>query len=229
MLKDERAVEPLIRIFKNKKALEKAGAAARGLGKIGNKQAVNTLFRALYGHKKYQPLDEHIAEALGETRDFRVVKPCVKEIEAAAFSERKEISKSLLFNVLDSTNFSELKPEEIDEKLDALIILLHYKDAETKGEYRIRGSSGNYYTVTEYDCTCIGYEFRNRCKHIDTVRTGATKIKPELTSRSKTALKKIVETNVKDKERKNILKFLKSDDPGMILMGASMLKGILKK
>lgn len=33
---------------------------------------------------------------------------------------------------------------------------------------------GSYYTVTKsqhhYSCTCKGYEFRNRCRHIDEIK-----------------------------------------------------------
>ncbi len=37
--------------------------------------------------------------------------------------------------------------------------------------------------------------------------------------------KELVKT---DKEKENILRFLGSDDPTLVMMGASMLKGILK-
>ena len=40
---------------------------------------------------------------------------------------------------------------------------------------------------------------------------------------------KIKGTDIEDEERKNVLKFLKSKDPAMVRMGASMLKGILKE
>ena len=43
------------------------------------------------------------------------------------------------------------------------------------------------------------------------------------------ALVKITEANIKGKEKENILRFLESDDPAMVLMGASLLKGILKE
>ena len=42
-------------------------------------------------------------------------------------------------------------------------------------------------------------------------------------------LQKNADKNLKGDEKKNVLKFLKSDDQGMIMMGASMLKGILKE
>ena len=58
------------------------------------------------------------------------------------------------------------------------------------------------------------------------VRDGTSKIKYRIIKRTKTALKKIVEANVDEKE--NILKFLDNDDSAMIMMGASMLKGILE-
>ena len=43
------------------------------------------------------------------------------------------------------------------------------------------------------------------------------------------ALVKITKANIKGKEQKNIIKFLESDDEGMVMMGASMLKGILEQ
>ena len=43
------------------------------------------------------------------------------------------------------------------------------------------------------------------------------------------ALVKITKANIKGKEQKNIIKFLESDDEGMVMMGASILKGILEE
>ena len=45
----------------------------------------------------------------------------------------------------------------------------------------------------------------------------------------KKALENIAEANVEGDEKQNILKFLKSDDEGLAMMGASMLIGILEK
>ena len=230
LLNDERAVEPLIKALQKYKSETKtAGAVARALGKIGTKKATGILIKELYNHKKYQPLDEHIGEALGQNSDFRFFESCLKEIEIDALSRKKNISKKLLFDSLDSTNFSKLNPEEINEKLEGLIILLNYEEPQTKGTYQVESTSSGYYSVTEQSCTCMGYEFRNHCRHIDMVRNGTSKIKNRLTKRSKTALKKIVEANLERNEKENLLKFLKNDDAAMITMGASMLKGILKE
>lgn len=43
----------------------------------------------------------------------------------------------------------------------------------------------------------------------------------------KKALENIVEKNVEGEKKQNIMKFLKSDDPGLFMMGAVMLKGVL--
>ena len=43
------------------------------------------------------------------------------------------------------------------------------------------------------------------------------------------AIGTIVETEAGEKEKKNILKFLTSEDPALVKMGVSMLKGILKE
>lgn len=38
-------------------------------------------------------------------------------------------------------------------------------------EFQIKGSKGNEYTVTlrggEWSCTCVGFGFRRKCKHIE--------------------------------------------------------------
>ena len=230
LLNDERAVEPLIKALRKYKSETKtAGAVARALGKIGTKKATGVLIKELYNHKQYRQLDEHIGEALGQNSDFRFFESCLKEIEIDALSRKKNISKKLLFDTLDSTNFSKLNPEEINEKLEGLIILLNYEDPQTKGTYQVESSSGGHYTVTDNSCTCMGYEFRSYCRHIEMVQTGTSKIKHRITKRSKTALRKIVEANLEGNEKENILKFLKNDDAAMIMMGASMLKGILKE
>jgi hypothetical protein len=42
-------------------------------------------------------------------------------------------------------------------------------------------------------------------------------------------LVKITEAYIKTKEKKEILKFLKSNDMGLVMMGTSMLKGLMKE
>ena len=54
-------------------------------------------------------------------------------------------------------------------------------------------------------------------------------VKTELYELGNKALVKIARANIQSKEKDNIIKFLKSDDPGMVMMGASMLKGILEE
>ena len=43
------------------------------------------------------------------------------------------------------------------------------------------------------------------------------------------ALGTIIETEIEEKEKKNLLKFLTSDDSASVHMGVTMLKGILKE
>jgi HEAT repeat protein len=43
------------------------------------------------------------------------------------------------------------------------------------------------------------------------------------------SLGEISEAHIKGKEKENVLRFLESGDPAMVLMGASMLKGILEE
>ncbi len=46
---------------------------------------------------------------------------------------------------------------------------------------------------------------------------------------AKEALIKIGKKNIRGKEKDNVMKFLKSKDTAMVMMGASMLKGILEE
>lgn len=43
------------------------------------------------------------------------------------------------------------------------------------GNWKVKGSKGDSYTVTSLDgqwnCTCPGFGFRRKCKHIDEVKT----------------------------------------------------------
>lgn len=43
------------------------------------------------------------------------------------------------------------------------------------GNWKVKGSKGDSYTVTSQDgqwnCTCPGFGFRRKCKHIDEVKT----------------------------------------------------------
>jgi hypothetical protein len=51
-----------------------------------------------------------------------------------------------------------------------------------------------------------------------------------LVKATKTSIAKCIKkTDIDDKEKKNILKFLKRKDPAIVMMGTSMLKGILEK
>lgn len=51
-------------------------------------------------------------------------------------------------------------------------------DHQTVKEYKIKGSKGDEYTVSISDvtgnsCTCTGFTFRGKCKHIEQVLNGA--------------------------------------------------------
>ncbi len=46
-------------------------------------------------------------------------------------------------------------------------------------EWKVRGSKGNEYIVTQrgsdsrqifFSCTCVGYGFRRKCKHVDSIK-----------------------------------------------------------
>jgi hypothetical protein len=49
-------------------------------------------------------------------------------------------------------------------------------ETPTTETYKVEGSKGNNYTVIytgdKWSCTCPGYQFRNKCKHIDIAKQG---------------------------------------------------------
>lgn len=66
--------------------------------------------------------------------------------------------------------------------LDELADYMVYKPLERQpaaGErtWQVKGSKGNSYTVKlsngSYSCTCAGYGFRRKCRHIEEIKEGA--------------------------------------------------------
>lgn len=48
------------------------------------------------------------------------------------------------------------------------------------GSWKVKGSKGDSYTVSnsngQWDCNCPGFGFRRKCKHIDSIKSGISKI-----------------------------------------------------
>lgn len=49
-----------------------------------------------------------------------------------------------------------------------------------EGSWKVKGSKGDSYTVSnqngQWDCNCTGFGFRRKCKHIDSIKSGVSKI-----------------------------------------------------
>jgi hypothetical protein len=54
------------------------------------------------------------------------------------------------------------------------------EDAPQTRSWPVTGSRGDIYTVTELQgrllCTCSGFQFRSRCRHVDQVRKSLTNV-----------------------------------------------------
>lgn len=86
-IRDPRAVEPLIRVVKNKKMLAKIRqTAVMALGEIGDRRAVEPLIEALSDPD--QDIRENAAEALGQLKDKRAVAPLLRVLRGGAFEVR---------------------------------------------------------------------------------------------------------------------------------------------
>ena len=185
------ALEPLI------KALGKGNSgAARSLGWIGDKRAVEPLIKAL--GDKYEYVRNSAVDALGEIGDKRAVEPLIKALGDEDWSVRYNAAEAL---------------GKIGDKraVEPLIKALGDKHVVIRNSAAIAlGKIGDKRAV-EPLIKSLGDKNRG-------VRESA-----------EVALVKITKANIKGKEQKNIIKFLESDDEGMVMMGASMLKGILEE
>jgi hypothetical protein len=74
-------------------------------------------------------------------------------------------------NPKDFTKFK--KPIGFDTRYRKFKILQRYDDADNKNRWKILGSKDNVYYVEKTDngmsCTCIGFKYHGKCKHIDEV------------------------------------------------------------
>jgi HEAT repeat protein len=225
----ERAVEPLTKALSSEHSSIR-GAAASALGWIGDEWPVEPLIKALGDG------NSSAAEALGKIGDARAVEPLIKALEdvdvrRAAVGALGEIGDARavepLIGVLQCVSprlrktFSSPMGESAAVALgkigdagavEPLIGLLSYND------WRVRTNAaealGMIGDVRAVD-PLIGVLSDDEDEWVREAAAGA--------------LGDIAEANIKGKEKENILRFLESDDPAMIMMGASMLKGILEK
>jgi len=226
---DSQAVEPLIASFDNSNNL--ANESTSALAKIGDARAIKPiLLRYLnYGRKPHELLydDARIAckKALNRGKWKWTTEPEVKEIIKLLEGGRTKI---------------EPKPPENRYPTIPLQVLTGAGKDFTSAQLEIRKEWHEYRRKrSEYQ---NWEKFRKPwaqafvAEHLGNIGDEET-VKP-LTKLLNDENIKVVEASAKSilkikkgkiKEEKNILRFLESDDQGMVLMGASMLKGIQEK
>ncbi len=248
---DERAVEPLIKALGDEDANAVAAwwgsasgaaatvgrpppprvpvreSAAGALGKIGDARAVEPLIKALRDDN--EDVCSSAAEALGQIGDARAVEPLINALRDNKRWVRQHAADALgqigdaravepLINALGDNErwVCQHAAEALGVIGDAravepLIGVLSSRSLwPRKYATKALGMIGDKRAVEPF-IELLGY------KNSDERETAAR------------VLVKITEANIKGKEKENVLRFLESDDPAMVRMGASMLKGILEK
>ena len=238
------ASEPLNKTLENKLPWSHSKELARqnatiALGKIGGKRAVELLIKTLGDENEY--IRSTAASALGEIGGKRAVEPLIKSFEAnrtgsseAAISLGKigdtRAVGPFIKAIDDWHNRSGFlnavralgKMRDV-RAVKPLIIVLEDGNIDFRADVaQVLGKIGDKRAVEslikaledEYDST-----------HHPRTQSFYSHIRQNIIE----ALVKITENHLKGKEKKNIIKFLKSDDQAMVRMGTSMLEGILKE
>ncbi len=97
--------------------------------------------------------------------------PIEVEIPPALFTShtgiRYGIAGSVWVEVPSGTTFDQLSDYMVYKPRER-------QEAEGESTWQVKGSKGNTYTVKlsggSYSCTCAGYGFRRKCRHIDEVK-----------------------------------------------------------
>ena len=175
------------------------------------------------------------AVALGKIGDARAVKPLIKALgdEVNEFHHRSKVR----------TSAAEALGKIGDERaVEPLIKMLSDEDSEVRSyAFKALGKIGdaravqplieilgdNRLSVIKAAAGALGMIGDARAvkplfKTFENENLGLIKVTAK-------TIVKIKGSDIEDEERKNVLKFLKSKDPAMVRMGASMLKGILEE
>jgi len=200
---DARAVEPLIKALGDDEGRVRS-SAARALGKIVDVRAIEPLIE-LFDDDDYS-VRSSAARALGEIGDTRAVEPLIKALEDN--NEHVRTSVVWVLGTFDD-----------DRVVEPLIKALGDENWWVRRDASgVLGELGDARAV-EPLIKLIEYE-EGQSPHL---------LQHQVRDAAKEALVKITENHLKGKEKDNIIKFLESNDPGMVRMGASMLKGILEE
>lgn len=213
------AVKPLIKVFEhNWDSEDNQQNVAKTLGKIGDVRAVRAMTGKDWGDWWN---DDYRIKALGNIDDVSVISALLKALEkinekTPRGSKRGVAGERFSIEELGMTEYY----------TNGLLKEIPSKPTFRK-KYKIYGFG---IKEASADIIKILSKFEKKIikngpdDYVETLLRGKT-IEIKWTA---VILQKIADKNLKGDEKKNALKFLESDDTGMILMGASMLKGIIK-
>ena len=98
VIKDKRAVEPLLYVLRDKK-LHFRGEAVKALGQIGDKTAVKPLISMLWNEDDISFRCE-IIKALGSTKDRRAIEPLIDVLQQESQKSRLDTNMNIIMEVV---------------------------------------------------------------------------------------------------------------------------------
>jgi len=223
---DKRAVEPLI------KALEDSNypwAATVALGKIGDKRAVEPLIKALEDRNLW--FSGHIAIALGEIGDKRAVEPLIKALKDGNTSWRGTAIMAL-GKIGDKRAVEPLIKAlgnnwTLSTREEAASALANIGDKRAV-EPLIKTLEDDDENICNAAAEALG-EIGGKRAVEGLIEALNVRAAGKVRKTGYKSLINIAKKNIRGKEKDNVMKFLKSKDTAMVMMGASMLKGILEE
>ncbi|SVD82786.1 uncharacterized protein METZ01_LOCUS435640, partial [marine metagenome] len=213
-------VEPLIKVFEHTDSEERQNIA-KTLGEIGDARAVRAMTSKDWGDWWSE---DYVIKALGNIDDVSVISALLKALE-----EINERTPSGSKRGYAGARFSIEELGMTEYYTNGLLKEIPSKPTFRK-KYKIYGawakeaSAAIIKILPKFEKN-IMKNYTNDDTDLESLLMG----EPIKRKWVVVILQKIADKNLKSDEKKNVLKFLKSDDQGMVMMGASMLKGILEE
>ena len=209
-------VEQLIKVFEHNWDSEERQNVAKTLGEIGDVRAVRAMTKDDW---RDWWSEDYVIKALGNIDDVSVISTLLKALEeinerTPSGSKRGHAGGRFSIEELGMTEYYTnglLKeiPSKPTFRKKYKIYGAWAKEASPAIIKILSKFEKNIMKNTDLESLLMGEPIERKCVAV--------------------VLQKIADKNLKSDEKKNVLKFLKSDDQGMIMMGASMLKGILEE
>ena len=230
---DKRAVDHLLKALEDEKFIVRKGAM-KGLGNIGDKRAVEPLIGLLYDDDFARDIivDSPVAEALGNIGDKRAVEPLIKALEGEEPSAARVAAEALgligdaravepLIKALVSDwSWVRCKAAEALEVIgDVRAVEPLIRALEDEDDNNVRYHIANALVIL---ISTLG-----EARAMETLIGSLGSDEKFVRQCAVEALGKITEANVRGEEKEKIHHFLESDDPAMVMRGASLLKGTL--